>query len=103
MPRNSFAGKGEIKRSATSFRDMLKDGRDTPSSLLLTAMRGELTMPDGEDPLTMRERLGIGEKLVQYELPRLAAIEADIQTTEKTHEEWVTELGADLGSERVLQ
>ncbi len=94
------AAPGEIGKSSASFRDMLKDGGITPSSLMLRAIRGVVVMPKGEAPLSMRERVEIAAKLVQYELPRLAAIEADVRTDGKTQEEWLVELDGELGAER---
>ncbi len=92
---------GSIGKSSASFRDMLKDGGITPSSLMLQAIRGTVAMPKGEDPLTMRERVEIAAKLVQYELPRLAAIEADVRTDGKTQEEWLAELDGEAAERRL--
>lgn len=94
MARNSLAGNGEIKRASATFREALNDGGLRPSMLLLNRMR--------DARVEMAERVAIAEKLVQYELPRLAAIEADIQTTERTHEEWLAEL-AEERAERTMQ
>lgn len=102
MARNSNAGRGQVTALSRSFRDMLNDGGTTPSGLLLQGMRGELDM--GSEPaLTMRERLEVAAKLVQYELPRLAAIEADIQTVGLTHEEWLGVLDDEPAERRTMQ
>lgn len=83
-----------IKSASIAFRSMLTDGGLKPSTFLLARMRDE--------SVPMPERVAIAEKLVQYELPRLAQIQADVSTdgANKSHEEWVRELGEDLLKDR---
>jgi hypothetical protein len=76
-----------IKAASASFRERLNDGGLKPSTFLLDRMRDENT--------PMPERVVIADKLVQYELPRLAAIEAEVTDTRKTHEDWIKELSED--------
>lgn len=82
MPKKE--GSGAIKKASASFRELLNDGGLRPSVFLLGRMRDE--------KVPMVERVMIADKLVQYELPRLAAIEAEVQHSGKTHEEWIREL-----------
>jgi hypothetical protein len=73
-----------IRAAAVTWRDLLQDGGLRPSTYLLAIMRDE-SRPE-------ELRVAIAEKLIQYELPRLASIEAEITDTRKTHEEWLEEL-----------
>lgn len=99
--------RGTIKAASASFREMLNDGGLRPSVFLLGRMRNDARYFDeGEVKVPMPERIAIADKLVQFELPRLAAIEAEIEHVGKSHEEWVREFANDEAAEpeeRTLQ
>lgn len=86
---------GSRKKSSKAFHEKLRDGGQTPAGLLLDRMRGEDTPED--------EKVAIAKHLTQYELPRLNAIEADVTTAERTHEEWLDRLGSDLTDEDLAE
>lgn len=92
--------RGSIKAASMSFREMLNDGGLKPSVFLLGRMRDDARYRDqGEEKVPMPERIAIADKLVQYELPRLAAVEAEIDHVGKTHEEWVRDFAETVGDE----
>lgn len=99
--------RGSIKAASMSFREMLNDGGLRPSVFLLGRMRDDPKYyAEGETKVPMPERIAIADKLVQYELPRLAAIEAEIEHVGKSHEDWVREMSNDETAEpegRTLQ
>lgn len=80
MPRRD----AKQRSGAASFRGALNDGGDKPSIRLLKRMR------DAELDEKLRDELAI--RLLPFELPRLNSIEAEVQTTARTHEEWLTDL-----------
>jgi hypothetical protein len=84
MPVDRAIRVPRIRAASQTWRDLLGDGGLRPSEYLLALMRDE-TKPEDL-------RVAIAEKLIQYELPRLASIEAEISDTRKTHEEWLDEL-----------
>lgn len=96
-PRNDQQIDTQQKRkSARAFRERLRElaeaeGKFTPSTWLLARLNDEVPETvakklDAEG----KDRLALG--LVQYELPRLAAIEAEVSQVDKSQEEWLDEL-----------
>lgn len=86
MAARKDAGLGEIRKASGNFREMLRGVKVTPSGWLLARLNDPDVAADVKD--------AIAEKLVQYELPRLAAIEVESANVDKSHEEWLAELSA---------
>lgn len=83
------AGITERKReAATSFASMF-DGEDAPSpeQVLVDVMHGT-TKGKGYTA----SQIEAAKLLIAYRLPKLAAVEAHVATTEMTHEEWIASM-----------
>ena len=89
------ADNGTRKKSSKAFHEMLNDGGITPAGFLLDELRNE------ENTIGVRRE--IAKYLCQYQLPRLNSIEADVTTTERTHEDWLDVLGSDLTDEDLAE
>lgn len=96
-----MATKKEIEQRRTNeqtFSGLFRDGAETPESIVTKAMWGQTTIThNGKQRKLSKEMLSAALALLPYRLPRLNSIDAQVQTVDMTHEEWLASMEGEGG------
>lgn len=96
-----MATKKEIEQRRTNeqtFSGLFRDGAETPESIVTKVMWGQTTIThNGKQRKISKEMQAAALALLPYRLPRLNSIDAQVQTVDMTHEEWLASMEGEGG------